>query len=170
MGCFSWKTADTNRSIRHGQRAFLLQPDGKPPIADDCYSGHGDFGDVDAYAWLAQSNLPAEMLEGLDEDSVRCLGIALEVGEAFRDTRTGEIWSIYDDHRVLVGGSFFGGRYDEIGDAWGMTPNAAIEAGILVAVPVSTLRPVKYPLKFSFRADAVYENLPASADCPDQGY
>lgn len=30
--------------------------------------------------------------------------------------------------------------------------------------------PLKYPLKFSFNKDAVYEDLPASENCPCQGF
>jgi hypothetical protein len=29
---------------------------------------------------------------------------------------------------------------------------------------------IKYPIKFSFNKDAVYEELPASGDCPLQGF
>jgi hypothetical protein len=38
-----------------------------------------------------------------------------------------------------------------------------------VREPVSAHFPVRFPLKFSFRANAVYEDLPASLPCPHQG-
>lgn len=69
MGFFSWKTADTGESIANvhaghqnsWKTVYLLQPDGKPPIAaEGGYLGYGDFGDVDAYEWLADANnIPA---------------------------------------------------------------------------------------------------------------
>jgi len=149
----------------------LLQPDGKPPIIEPYYDGYGSFGEMDAFAWLAKANLPGEMLDGCDEESIRWLGIALDSESVFRDTRTGKIWSIYSDHSEFVDGdsAFFSGRYNEVCDEWGMSPNQALEAGILVEVPISTIHSVKYPLKFSFDPGAVYESLPASVVCPDQG-
>lgn len=83
MGYFSWKTADTGQTIwneesHQGARTtFLLQPDGKPPLREDSYEGYGVFGGVDAYAWLARQNLPAERTEGKSDDALREEGITL---------------------------------------------------------------------------------------------
>lgn len=83
MGFFSWKTADTDETIwnahsNHGaQTVYLLQPDGQPPLREDSYDGYGVFGGVDAYAWLARQNLPAEQTEGRSDDDLRDDGITL---------------------------------------------------------------------------------------------
>jgi hypothetical protein len=119
MGFFSWTTADTNESIpsvhsnRSTQTVYLLQPNGRPPIEEECYEGYGVFGGQDAYEWLARQNAEALGIDlsGLDFDDVRSVGI-----EMFFD----------------------------------------------MDVPV--------PLKFSFNPKAVYEDLPASESCPNQGF
>jgi len=81
MGFFSWKTADTKRPINnvyskrpHKRTVYLLQPDSKPSIAENDYEGYGNFGGVDAYAWLARMNL------GIDgpDDEIRGAGISLQ--------------------------------------------------------------------------------------------
>ena len=171
MGYFSWKTAgDQGKSIRVGSRAFLLQPDGRPAIEEPSYDGYGEFGGVDAYVWLARENLPKEILAGADHEDLRDFGIALDGGSVYRDTVSGEIWCVYHDRRALVGGRYFSGRYSDVSDAWGMSPNDALEAGRLVEIPISDLVPVHRPLKFAFSADAVYEDLPASLNCDRQGW
>ena len=114
MGFFSWKTADTNESIANihsnhpnaGRTVYLLQPGGKEPVEETAYNGYGDFGDVDAFAWLAEMN--GYGTPGSDIQTRRMDGIiALDI---------------------------------------------------------------KIPLKFSFNKDAVYEDLPASESCRQQGY
>ena len=119
MGFFSWKTADTNESIANSysdhpnahRTVYLLQPNGKPPVQENDYQGYGVFGDVDAYAWLAEIN---------------GLGIP------------------------------------------GSDVQVRREAGIDAFF--SSVDLLKYPLKFSFNKNAVYEDLPASDRCPQQGY
>ncbi|MGI2115650.1 hypothetical protein ACRWQL_00530 (plasmid) [Shewanella sp. HL-SH4] len=87
MGFFSFKTSDTNESIaiihtRHpnaGRTVYLLQPDGGRPIAEAAYNGYGDFGNVDAYAWLAKFNSPdVGHLDLVDDAEIlRHIGIEL---------------------------------------------------------------------------------------------
>jgi len=69
MGFFSWRTADTHKSIMNTYAEtphtstgpiYLLRP-GEPPIKEAGYSGNGDFGNVDAYSWLAIKNLESEI-------------------------------------------------------------------------------------------------------------
>jgi len=128
MGMFSWLTSDTGESIRveEVRNVYLLQPGGEAPIKEECYNGYGDFGEIDAYVWLAIHNLPQdevdavlkyepgtpEYAQGLDR--MRAAGIELDFDE--RD------------------------------------------------------EPLRFPLKFSFNPDAVYEDLPASEPCPNQGF
>ena len=118
MGFFSWKTADTDESIANihsdhqnaGRTVYLLQPNGKEPIEETAYNGYGDFGPVDAFAWLAEMN---------------SLGIP------------------------------------------GSNVEVRREKGISACCDKDSL---KYPLKFSFDKNAVYEDLPESKSCEAQGY
>lgn len=178
MGCFSWLTADTKESIsvcdsglpNAGRAVYLLQPGGMPPIEEVAYEGYGRFGDADAYVWLAQHNLAKDLWSGMDEGNIASLGIALECGSVLIDPKTGGIWSIFSDHRAIVGGSYFRGRWDEEMPGYGATPNDLVKSGRLVDTPVADLCEVKFPLKFSFNRYARYEDLPASKDCPWQGF
>jgi len=91
MGFFSFKTSDTNESIANihsdhpnkGRTVYLVQPNGKPPIAENAYNGYGDFGDIDAYAWLAKFNAPnVEHLDLVkDSEVLRHIGIDLKYDE-----------------------------------------------------------------------------------------
>lgn len=93
MGFFSWKTADSNESIANvhsghvnaRKPVYLLQPNGKEPIAELAYEGYGLFGGVDAYAWLAKMNIDAEEVKQLDlyEDAeeLRLMGINIAFGD-----------------------------------------------------------------------------------------
>lgn len=123
MGFISWQTADTKESIANiytGQckPVYLLQPNGKPPIYEPEYKGYGVFGEKDAYVWLAENNLPQNVLCDFSEEALWDMGIDL----------------------------YFDGHCEDI------------------------IKEVKYPLKFSFDKNAVYENLPASESCPYQGF
>ena len=178
MGCFSWKTADTKRSIpiHQSQRptpVYLLQPCGVAPIEEKFYDGHGNFGGINAMVWLAENNASANGLDVSDmtEDSKFSLGVSLDCGSVFRDRVTGELWSIFRDHSPLVGGRFFAGTFDRpIRELNGKCANDLIESGQLVSVPLKSLLKFDRPLKFSFNPKAVYEGLPASEVCPHQGF
>lgn len=178
MGCFSWRTADTDESIgvalsghpNAGRTVYLLQPGGEAPIQEYSYDGYGSFGGVDAHEWLAKHNLSQKVWRGMDEDSTRCLGISLESESVLVDPQTGAIWSIYDDHRDIVGGFYFDGRWNEIMPGYDQSPNALMESGRLVSTPICDLFEIKFPLKFSFSREARYEDLPASRVCADQGF
>lgn len=84
MGYFSWKTADTNKSISNfdssrGARAvWLITPDGMA-IHEDMYEGYGEFGGFDAYALLAKWNAP-DLCKG-DPNYDRSIGIDLFYGK-----------------------------------------------------------------------------------------
>jgi hypothetical protein len=178
MGFFSWKTCDTKKSIpaagsgRRMKPVYLLQPNGQPPIKEECYEGYGVFGGVDANTWLIKANAEALGIDlsNLDSEEVRCLGISLDVGRVCKDTVTGEFWSVFQDAVPLVGGRFFAGKYDEVIPEYGMSANDLRESGRFKTVDIKEVVNLKYPLKFSFTSDAVYEDWPASKICPDQGY
>jgi len=90
MGNFSFMTGDTHESIPSEfsdhpdfpcRPVYLLQPDGNH-ILEEQYGGYGQFGGVDAFAWLARMNLLKEVTEGKDDDEARGFGIDLFYDES----------------------------------------------------------------------------------------
>ena len=73
MGCFSWKTQDTGKSIANQYSVkptftvFMLDDKGNSWVEDD-YEGYGEFGGKDFYELLSEMN-------GLESD--RGVGIEL---------------------------------------------------------------------------------------------
>lgn len=177
MGNFSWLTADSKRSIwctDSGQKvreAFLLQPNGETPISEPAYEGYGVFGGVDAYVWLAQHNIPAERLKGLSADDIRSVGISLGCGAYYVDRDTGKKYSVFHTGADIIDPEITHLPYtyaEPIPEFDGRMANDMIAEGKLVRHEFKD-EFVKVPLKFSFNANAVYENLPASDECPNQG-
>lgn len=191
MGFFSWQTADTEESIYNNlsdlgcKTVYLLQPNGQPPIKEDDYEGYGVFGGVDAYEWLARQNLTEEEIAEIENNFAdtklesknfmfRTIGIGFEMGEYLKDTKTNKYYSIFmpvrlpsnDKSGIQI--NHIASRFDEpLEEFDGLTANEAIESGRLEKIQVKT---PPYPLKFSFNKNAVYEKLPASKNCPDQGF
>jgi hypothetical protein len=191
MGYFSWLTADTNESIsvlgaddpQHPTRpVWLLQPDGLPPILEESYEGYGDFGHVDAYAWLGMMNLPSHLTmedgDPSDEDSgskrivttdeLRTIGVTLNTGSYCEDPSTGRRMAIFHEGAALIDPTIehLAIRWcDPVPGYEGASANELMAQGRLVTRTFETKR----PLKFSFDRNAVYENLPASEICPHQG-
>ena len=180
MGFFSWKTADDDQSIYNrysecGARpVYLIQPEGRPAILEPNYEGYGIFGGTDAYVWLARENLPAEKLAPYPDDAdlstvtVRSIGITLAFGYKFhKPTGTKFVSrqagaSVIDPEIVNLSV-----MWDEPVDIFGgRTLNEVSAAGEIE----SRSFPIAFPLKFSHDADATYEDLRASNDCPEQGF
>lgn len=174
MGYFSWLTSDTEESIMNNRTnkcrtVYMLQPDGKPPIVETDYEGYGDFGGVDAYIWVGQHNLPPERLQGLANEQIRNAGLAYLLGHYYRDTTTGQKFAIFHHGPNIIDPNIrhHAIRYDQPVPGYdGRTIAELKDAGL---VEVRTFD-VKYPLKFSFNPNAVYEDLPPAKDCPRQGY
>lgn len=182
MGFFSWKTADTRGSIwnkftKKCRPVYLLQPDGKKPIYEPAYEGYGRFGGVDAYAWLALNNLPSIVTRSLATDEeLRMLGITIAFG--FSSVIIQNVPFVLRDEEaalLALGVIDSSSRYviceshgDELhfnGEI--MSVNEAKKRFGCQEIPKPKL---KRPLKFSFKESANYESLPASKDCPNQGY
>lgn len=176
MGYFSWLTADKKESIRHGfnKEVYLLQPNGQNPIEETFYEGFGEFGGVDAYEWLAINNLPKNYLEKakklMQENSnyeLRDIGIYLD-SKYFIDTRDNKKYCYNPFTAALFNLHVFANYECDIN---GSTPNKLREEKIWIAHEVSELiGGIKYPLKFSFNKNAIYEDLKPSKDCPNQGF
>ncbi len=167
MGFYSWNTADTDESIanvhsgRPVKTVYLLQPGGRPPIIESRYQGHGVFGAVDGYVWLAKENFGDESLDDVainadcgryleDDAAIYLCSIHLSAENFKKAVQTDKIIVMF-------------GRYDERLPN-GLTANEMSEKGFSKTIEL------KYPLKFSFNPNAVYEELPASKRCPYQGY
>ncbi|MBU2952257.1 hypothetical protein [Marinobacter sp. F3R08] len=178
MGYFSWKTADTNESIgnidsaRPAPTVYMLSPNGNPPYAEPAYEGYGRFANKDAHEYLLEMN--AEDL-GIDFYSLSCeerrlAGIALEVGNVYVHADTGERWHIFHDYRHVLDAKYFKGNFAEVIPELGDTPNNLIERGVLLPRAIREELGLRFPLKFSFSRGAVYEDVPASEECPYQGF
>jgi len=88
MGCFSWCTSDTRKSVGIGclesevtaGEVYLLNPFGEPYRETD-YNGYGVFGGQDVYALVAKWNAPEQCKDEngdwLPDDEIRDLGIYL---------------------------------------------------------------------------------------------
>ena len=170
MGFFSFKTADTQESIaneysgKEVKPVYLLQPNGLPAIKEPCYSGYGVFGGVDCYEWLAKINF--------GEGASRSLAISADCGHYFEDDKAyyacgmhlteQELRSVVPDKAKPV---VIFDRYDTIINN-GKSANDYREKGLWERREIG----IKYPLKFSFDANARYEDLDASERCEFQGY
>lgn len=178
MGFFSWKTADTSESIpaiyaeREPVTVFMLQPGGEPSIVEHSYEGNGSFAGVNVHYWLACENASAlgYDISDLSYEDLILLGIGLECGTVMRDTQTGEYWHIFSDYRAILPGHYAALRYDEVVPELGDSANNLRDSGRFESLYIADAVKIPYPLKFSFNKNAVYEDLPASENCPDQGF
>lgn len=187
MGQFSWKTADTNESIYNTasgreRTVFMLTPDNKP-IREDGYEGYGVFGGIDAFVLLAQMNADFLKLRekgivvDLDDDAdesnpdfekLRRIGISLDCGDFLEHRDSPEVLHVFEDGRDILDGEFFSGNYSEIIPKYGKSANEMIKSGELI--PRQFNEVITFPLKFSFDEHADYHSLPASVNCPNQGF
>ena len=169
MGFFSWKTSDTGESIancyssRPTRPVYLLQPHGNAPICEPNYQGYGVFGGVNAYEWLAEMNFGDKSLINVaikaecgtyhfDEHNVYICAADLSEAEFRQVVKTDKVVVVFETFSALLRN--------------GKTPNQCIEAGLWQEAKIA----LSYPLKFSFVADAKYEDLPASEQCECQGF
>lgn len=173
MGFFSWLTSDTQESIcniysgRPVKTVYLLQPNGQPPIIEENYRGYGYFGEVDAYVWIAKNNLSHNIAKNLSQEELNYLGIGLELGEYLEDPKNGKKFVIFDDYSKLIDDcEFLDINYNMTPPGYDESVNNLKISGKLIAKAFKC----KYPLKFSYDPNAVYEDLPAAKNCPSQGF
>jgi len=192
MGYYSFKTADTDESIPHIMSdnfqgpAYLLQPDGQPPICEEEYSGYGTFGVSNVYAVLAVQNkhlFPKDFLPGIDpaacldkmespkvHDALFHFGLGLAYGKVFQKPGEDTLYHVFNDNRNIVPGVFLDIQFNQFHPDLGGIPNEMTLDGRLIEIPITDLVDGYRPLKFSFNESAVWEDLPASKDCPNQGF
>lgn len=170
MGFFSWLTADTKESVivNSRRRAYLLQPNGQKPIIAKRYDGFGSFGDTDAFSWCAKANIAPDIIKTMTDSEIYGAGVALSMGNYYEDVNTKEKFAIFHGpYRGLE--PHIDKRIDNyetpLSQYDNQTPNQLIRQGIFVARKYAC----KFPIKISYNPNAVYEDLPASEDCPNQG-
>lgn len=182
MGFFSWKTSDTNESITNihcsyhdaDQVAYLLQPNGKSPIAEASYNGYGVFGGLDAYEWIFENSGIKDLFKP-SPNSARSIGIAISHNSDIYQDDNGNYYSFhYPISELNI--KPFTGTFATVEPHFAKTPNELIASGEWRVIPFFNVVKTQFPqfnpipLKFSFNKDAIYEELPASVDCPDQGF
>ena len=182
MGFFSWLTADTGEPIRNAhtgecRTVYMLRP-GRRHVEESAYEGYGVFGGIDAYEFLAEMN----GYGNIRRSGRRTLGIAIENGSVYVDSKDHSVWVFNMDGLAdLLGIKGFvderGGPFGTYGDPQpaygGRTPNELIELRRWRPVPVREVLRLGddyKPLKFSFDPKARYAKLPGSEVDPDQGY
>jgi len=171
MGFFSWRTSDTNQviyNVHSGKHrpVYFLMP-GNNHILEKEYDGYGVFGGADAYIWLASVNLDIKKM-GLKKEQIRFAGIALDVGFYYIDKDTGKKYAY--DLDFLGFNSFGGGNFGTIIPEIGMSANQAINSGRFLAMNISDLFPIKFPIKFSFNEKVDYNLLPPAKIAENQGF
>lgn len=178
MGFYSFLTADTKESIPvsaserfDGRPVYLLQPNGLPPIEEPEYEGYGVFGGVDCHCWIASNN--AHLLRSdapVSELEMQIAGIMMTVGTLLLHVPTNTYHSVFHSaSSIMRDVPHYPVNYETIIPCFGKTANQMLATGEFKSVPVHEVADIKYPLKFSFNKDAVYEDLPPSGHCAAQG-
>lgn len=172
MGFSSWTTADTGESIMNSYCAkpsgtvYMLSPDGRH-VREDSYEGYCRFGGMSAFEHLARMNLPAERLAGLSDDEVDDLGCELDTPHLVLISDGTKHRVCARDAGIRPGVTYHQVSYGDPIDAFGgRCANDLIASGELV----EELDAPTYPLKFSFDHNADYASIPASGNCPVQGF
>lgn len=171
MSNFTWLTADTKQTIlvrstsSETMPVYVLLPNGYDPIYEADYKGDGMFGGWDAYVLLAYLNFTTEQLEPLTEDEKRILGFHLHTGYRYVDDdgfqyclasqSTPRVKSLLGIEEAIF--------YDSLDDVLSVQ-GSSMRVSYHITLRNLKHDPfnVKFPLKFSFSKDSVYENLPAS--------
>lgn len=173
MGFFSWLTADTEESIANVhsgnemRTVYLIQPEinghRDAPIKETAYPGYGRFGGVYVYEWLAAKNF--------GDASLISAAINADCGNYYSDADHIYLCSLHIDEAefrkvIKTDRKIIEFPHYEHVLSNGKTPNQLIAEGVWFSNKIE----LKYPLKFSFNPNAVYEDLPASKTCPFQGF
>lgn len=181
MGFFSFKTADTQKSIKSADDCdlYLLHPSGDH-IRVKYYEGFGRFTSFDnkvisVFNWLVMTNVTPVVFHSLDEQAISNIGIAYSdgCGKYFEDPEG--FAYLCDMHwesralRVLLIGRKVCKFSDfdtelSLSDGKRGTVNSFIEHKCLSTHYVIA----KYPLKISEKL-CHYEDVVESVSCPDEG-
>lgn len=140
-------------------------PDGHPGVRD---------GVLDLKLYMVEANADFLADRGIDvgrmnDKGLEELGSLLIEGDVYRDTETGELWSVLYNYKPIIGGHAFFGNFAQVIPELGGSANDLLENGRLEAVDIRELFDLPAVLKFSYDPRARYEDLPEATPCPDQG-
>jgi hypothetical protein len=172
MGFFSKLTCDTQESVAsiHSghpnalKPIYMLQPHGIAPLKQDTYEGYGVVG-INWFEWLSYANYGV---------ANNMLGVFLDCGKYLEDENgvvyackmhidEASLRTVIGDETKIVLFQDYASPIDELN---GLDMNTAMEKNI-----VRQCKPnVEYPVKLSYNPLAIYEENPASEDCPAQGF
>jgi hypothetical protein len=176
MGNFSFLCAETDKSISSSgnEKVTIHNPD-KGKNLTGIYDGYGRIDGHDVYVILCMMN--ANILN-VDSDNykedlqeARAIGLAIDMGSYYQD-KDGNNYhcSMHSDPNKLgVKSTAFKGNYDTPQEASGKTPNQLIGDGDWVKKKI--IPHIPFPLKITrSECELGYFHLPASEDCPNQGF
>ena len=142
------------------------------------YDGYGRINQFDVYVILYMINAEAlavssynEGYEAANLEEARAIGLAIAMGSYYQD-KDGNNYhcSMHSDPNKLgVKSTAFQGSYDTPQKASGKTPNQLIGDGDWVKKKI--IPHIPFPLKITRpECELGYFHLPASEDCPNQGF
>ena len=197
MGNFSFLCAETGNSIGIDKEATIHNPDKKISLTG-IYDGYGRIDGHDVYVILWMMNADTLMSrDWLDSflsmykrnffempyvdicnfayknhvQEARAIGLAIAMGSYYQD-KDGNNYhcSMHSDPNKLgVKSTAFKGSYDTPQEASGKTPNQLIGDGDWVKKKI--IPHIPFPLKITrSECELGYFHLPASEDCPNQGF
>ena len=188
MGYFSWKDCIDKKSIKIGSECYLLIPEafGSGHYHTLSYDGYGNFGGVDVYEVVAEWNrdtLSATMLEekprleqygglyGFKIEDLKNKGLSDEEIRDIEDQKRQKAYNSglsrwnYSLERLT---DYKNGLSDsDMEDKYG--EDFKREIGIDIACYEEQNKKLKYPIKITKDASAIYENCKYSKDDPSQG-
>ena len=191
MGCFSWLDCETNEQIKMAKvrDVFVLVPRdfGGGSIKEISYDGYGNFGGCDIYELVADWNKNdldgktfTELKPPVRSDysglwawevlDLKKSGKSNEeiaaINEAKRDEQFSRALRYYEYQKSLVR-DFSALSDDDMIEKYG--DEYKRELGILIACYDEDNASLKYPIKITYDANAVYEDCKPSLGDPNQG-
>ena len=196
MGYFSFLCAETGNSIGIDKEATIHNPDKKKSLTG-IYDGYGRIGGHDVYVILCMMNADTlsratihnpdlasflsiykRNIQNVDiynykehVQEARAIGLAIAMGSYYQDEDGNNYHlSIHSDPNKLgIKSTAFKGNYETPQKASGKTPNQLIEDGDWVKKKI--IPHIPFPLKITRpECELGYFHLPASEDCPNQGF
>ena len=199
MGNFSFRCAETGNSISSsGDKEVTIHNPDKKKSLTGIYDGYGRIDGHDVYVILWMMNADTlmcrdwlasflsiykrnfQILPYVDicnfrykehVQEARAIGLAIAMGSYYQD-KDGNNYhcSMHSDPNKLgVKSTAFKGNYDTPQEASGKTPNQLIGDGDWVKKKI--IPHIPFPLKITRpECELGYFHLPASEDCPNQGF
>lgn len=177
MGCFSWCTSDTKKSIPCTNDAYkgapttvyLLNPFG-PHYKENEYDGYGEFGGFDAYELVAEWNRPFLTVQNLRKPERSMYAADKEGSRYFR--RAMEKFNLQcEGIKAYASGAsdeYMQAIYGEVFGWQGNKTDWKRCLGIAIACYEEQQVKLRYPIKL-VETPCAYEEAGISPGCPYQG-